>query len=87
MTKKITQLIEEHKIKSKLLDTRDPNVEAERMSEGLQKTGAPILEKEELLPWRESQQRAVTMLKEDRNQNGKRQTELKITRNKARKLS
>jgi hypothetical protein len=87
MTKKIAQLIEEQKNRSKLLDTRDPNVEAERMSEGSQKTEAPVPEKEELLPWRESQQRAVTMLKEDRNQNGKRQTELKITGKKARKLS
>jgi hypothetical protein len=87
MTKKIAQLIEEQKNRSKLLDTRDPNVEAERMSEGSQKTEAPVPEKEELLSRRESQQRAVTMLKEDRNQNGKRQTELKITGKKARKLS
>ena len=46
MTKKIAQLIEEHKNISKLLDTRDPNVEAERMSEGSQKTEAPVPEKE-----------------------------------------
>jgi hypothetical protein len=87
MTKKIAQLIEEHKNRSKLLDTRDPNVEDERMSEGSQKTEAPVPEKEELLPQRESQQRTVTMLKEDRNQNGKIQTELNITGKKARKLS
>jgi hypothetical protein len=34
MTKNIAQLIEEHKNRSKLLNTRDPNVEAKRMSEG-----------------------------------------------------
>jgi hypothetical protein len=87
MTKNIAQLIEEQKNRSKLLDTRDPNVKVERMSQGSQKTEAPVPEKEKLLPWRESQQRALTMLKEDRNQNGKRQTELKITRKKARNLS
>jgi hypothetical protein len=65
-------LVEEKKNRSKLLDSKDPNVEAEIISEGLQKTKAPILEKEKLLPLRESQQHAVTMLKEDRNQNGKR---------------
>ena len=45
MTKKISQLIEEHKNRSKLLNTRDPNVKDERMSEGSQKTKAPIPEK------------------------------------------
>jgi hypothetical protein len=36
---------------------------------------------------KESQQREVTMLKGDKNQNGKRNTETKITGKKARKLS
>jgi secreted PhoX family phosphatase len=36
---------------------------------------------------KESQQREVTMPKEDKNQNGKRNTEMKITGKKARKLS
>jgi hypothetical protein len=44
MTKKIAQLIEEQK---KLLDTRDPNVEAERMSENSWKTEVSIPDKEE----------------------------------------
>jgi hypothetical protein len=35
----------------------------------------------------ESQQREVTMPKEYKNQNGKRNTETKITKKKARKLS
>jgi hypothetical protein len=34
----------------------------------------------------ESQQRAVTMSKEDKDQNGKRDTEIKLTGRKARKL-
>jgi hypothetical protein len=38
-------------------------------------------------PRKESQQRAVTMSKDDKNQNGKRITETKLTRRKARKLS
>ena len=50
MTKKIAQLIDEQKNRSKLLDTRDPNVKAELMSQGSQKTKAPIPEKEKLLP-------------------------------------
>jgi hypothetical protein len=38
-------------------------------------------------PRKESQQREVNMTKEDKNRNGKRTTETKLTRRKARKLS
>jgi hypothetical protein len=90
MTRRIAQLIEEQENRSKLFRTRDPDVEATRTLEDPQKTEVPIPDKEEILPLsprREPQQRAVTMLKEDRNQNEKRQTELKITGKKARKIS
>jgi hypothetical protein len=90
MTRRIAQLIEEQENRSKLFHTRDPDVEATRTLEDPQKTEVPIPDKEEILPLsprREPQQRAVTMLKEDRNQNEKRQTELKITGKKARKIS
>jgi hypothetical protein len=70
------------------LETLD--VEAARTLEDSQETEVPILDKEEVLPLnprKESQQRAVTMLKEDKNQNGKRTTETKLTGKKARKQS
>jgi hypothetical protein len=47
-------------------------------------------DKEEVFPStlrKESQQREVTMPKEDKNQNGKRNNEMKLTGKKARKLS
>jgi hypothetical protein len=90
MTRRITQLIEEQENRSKLFDTRDPDVEAVGTSEDSQKTEVPIPDKEKVLPLnprKESQQRAVTMLKEDKNQNGKRTTETKLTGKKARKQS
>jgi hypothetical protein len=49
-----------------------------------------LLDKQEVLPLnprKESQQRVVTMLKEDKNQNGKTHTEPKLTGKKARNLS
>lgn len=90
MTRRIAQLIEEQENKSKPLIVRGSDVEAERMSEGSQKTEAHVLEKEELLPLglrRESQQREVPMFKENKNQNGKRILETKLTGKKDRKLS
>jgi hypothetical protein len=90
MTRRIAQLIEEQENRSKPLIVRGPDVEAERMSEGSQKTEAHVPEKEELLPLglrRESQQREVPMFKENKNQNGKRIPETKLTGKKARKLS
>jgi hypothetical protein len=38
-------------------------------------------------PTKESQQRAVTMLKDDKNQNGKETTETKLTGKKDRKIN
>jgi hypothetical protein len=60
---------------------------AARPLEYPQKTEVLIPDTEEVLPLKESQQRAVTMLNEDKNQNGKRHTESKLTGKKARKLS
>jgi hypothetical protein len=90
MTSRIAHLIEEKKNRSKLFNTRDSNVEVAITLEDPWKIEVPILEKEEVLsgnPREESQQREVTRSKEDKNQNGKRNTETKLTRKKARKLS
>jgi hypothetical protein len=90
MTRRITHLIEEQKNRSKLFNTRDPDVEVARTLEDPQKIEVPIPDKEEVSPSnlrKESQQREVTMPKEDKNQNGKRHTETKLTGKKARKLS
>jgi hypothetical protein len=90
MTRRITHLIEEQESRSKLFNTSNPDVEAERTLEDPQKTEVPTPDKEEVLsrnPREESQHREVTMTKEDKNQNGKRTTETKLTGKKARKLS
>ena len=74
ITRRITQLIEEQENRLKLFDTRDPDVEAVGTSEDSQKTEVPIPDKENVLPLtrrKEYQHRTVTMLKEDKNQNGK----------------
>jgi hypothetical protein len=90
MTRRIAHLIEEQKNRSKLSNTRDPDVEVARTLEDPQKIEVPIPDKEEVSPStlrKESQQREVTMPKEDKNQNGKRHTETKLTGKKDRKLS
>jgi hypothetical protein len=54
------------------------------------KTETPTPDREEVLPLnprKESQQREVTMPRGDKNQNGKRNNETKITGKKARNLS
>jgi hypothetical protein len=54
-----------------------------------QKTKVPILDADEVLPLiskKESQQCEVTVPKEDKNQNEKRNTEMKLTGKKAGKL-
>jgi hypothetical protein len=74
----------------KLFRTRNLDVEVERTQEDSQKSGAPTPDREEVLPlnpMKESQQHEVTIPKEDKNQNGKRNTKTKITRKKARNLS
>ena len=71
MTRRITHLIEEQKNRSNLFNTRDSDVEVARTLEDPQKTEV-LTAKEEVLPLnprKESQQRTVTMLKEDKNQN------------------
>ena len=83
MTKRIAQLIEEQENKLKPLIIRGLDVENERMSEGAQNPEAHVPEKEELLPLglrRESQQCEVPMFKENKNQNGKRIPETKLTK-------
>jgi hypothetical protein len=90
MTRRIAHLIEEQENRSKLFRTRNLDVEVERTQEDSQKSGAPTPDREEVFPlnpMKESQQREVTMPKGDKNQNGKRNTETKITGKKARKLS
>jgi hypothetical protein len=90
MTRRITQLIEEQENISKLVDTRNIDVEAARTLEDPQKTEVLTPDKEKVLPLnirKESQQCAVTMLKEDKNRNGKQTTQTKIIGKKARKQS
>jgi hypothetical protein len=72
------------------LRTIYPDVKVERTQEDSQKSREPTPYREEVLPlnpMRESQQRKVAMLKGDKNYNGKRNTETKITGKKDRKLS
>jgi hypothetical protein len=83
-------LIEEQENRSKLPDTRSPDVEATGTSEDILKAEISTPDKEEVIhlnPRKESQQREVTMSKENKNQNGKRTTEMKLTGKKARKIS
>jgi hypothetical protein len=61
-----------------------------RPSTDPQKFEVPIPNKEQVLsgnPREESQQHEVTRSKDDKNQNGKRNTEMKLTGKKDRKLS
>jgi hypothetical protein len=63
MTRRITHLIKEQENISKIFNTRNLDVEAERTLEDSQETEVPISDKEEVLPLsprRESQQRKVT---------------------------
>jgi hypothetical protein len=90
MTRRIAHLIEEQENRAKLFKTRDLDVEVGSTLEDPQKTEVPIPDTDEVLPLisrKESQQREVTLPKEDKNQNGKRNSETKLTGKKARKLS
>jgi hypothetical protein len=81
MTRRITQLIEEQENRAKLFKTRDLDVKVRGTLEDPQKTEVPIPYTGEVLPLisrKESHQREVTMPKGDKNQNGKRNTEMKI---------
>jgi hypothetical protein len=75
MTRRIAHLIEEQENQAKLFPTRDLDVEVGRTLEDPQKTEVPIPGTDEVLPLisrKEPQQREVTLPKEDKNQNGKR---------------
>ena len=90
MTRRIAHLIEEQENISKLFRTRNLDVEVGRTQADSQASRAPTPERKEVLPlnpMKESQQREVTMPKEDKNQNRKRNIEMKITRKKDRKLN
>ena len=90
MTRRIEHLIEEQKNKSQLFHNNDVDIKVVRTLEDPHKTEIPIPDNKELLPLnrrKESQHRKVTMSKEDKNQNGKRNTETKLTGKKARMLS
>jgi hypothetical protein len=90
MIRRITYLMEEQENRSKLLNTRDLDVEAIRELEERKKTKILNPYNEGVLPLdlkKESQHHEVTMSREDKNQNGKRMTETKLTGKKARKLS
>jgi hypothetical protein len=65
------------------------DVEVERTQEDSKKNRAPTPDREEVFPLnptKESQQHEVTMPRGDKNQNGKRNTKMRITGKKARKL-
>jgi hypothetical protein len=74
----------------KLFNTNNPDVKDVRTLEYPQKIEVPTPDKDEVLSRNhreEYQQCEVTMLKEDKTQNGKRTTEMKLTEKKDRKLS
>jgi hypothetical protein len=85
MARRIVHLIEEYEDKSKKLRSRDLAIKVERTQEGLknlsmQKRRAytPKTIREEILPlklMKDPQQYQVTMIREDKNKNGKRNPE------------
>jgi hypothetical protein len=86
MTRRIMHLIEEQENRSKLFRTRDLGAKVE----GIQESREPTPDREEVLtlnPSKYHQQRVVIMPREDKNQNGKGNTETQITGKKARKLN
>jgi hypothetical protein len=90
MTRRIVQLREEHENKSKLCNTRDLDVKATKALGDSQKIGSFVSDIDKVAPMslgRGPQQHKVTMSKENKNQNGKRITEMKLIGKKDRKLS
>jgi hypothetical protein len=95
MARRIAHLLEEQEDQSKLLRTRDLDVEVERTQEDLkhlsiQESRAPTPEREEVLPsnpMKDPPQCKVTMPRGDKNNNGKRKPVTHITGKKARNLS
>ena len=87
MTRRIQHLIEEHENRSKLFKTRDQDVEAGRTLKDPQNTEVPIPDTDEISPLisrKESQQHEVIIPRGDKNHNGKRNTETKLTGEKDR---
>jgi hypothetical protein len=81
--------MEEQENRSQPLNTRDLDVESIRALEEPQKTKIPN-PCDGVLPLdlkKEPKQCEVTMSREDKNQNGKRMTQTKLTGKKARKIS
>jgi hypothetical protein len=95
MAKRIAHLLKEQENQSKLLRTRNLDIEVERTQEDLkhlsvQESRARTPNREEVLvlnPRKYHQHHEVTMTRGDKNQNGKRNIETHITGKKARKLS
>jgi hypothetical protein len=97
MARRIVHLLEEQEDKSKLLRTRDLDVEVEKTQESLKnlsmqqkRAPTPEITREEVFhsePLKDPQQCEVTMLRGDKNKNGKRHPVTQITGKKARKLS
>jgi hypothetical protein len=90
MTRRIAHLIEEQENQEKLFQTRDLDVKVGRTLEDRQKIEVPIPGTNEVLTFisrKKPQQHEVTLSKEDKNQNGKRNSETKLTGKKAIKLS
>jgi hypothetical protein len=95
MAKKIVHLLKEQEDQSKILRTRDLDVEVERIQEDLkhlfvQESRAPTPKREEVLPsnpMKDPPQCEVTMPRVDKNDNGKRKPMTQISGKKARKLS
>jgi len=95
MTKRITHLLKEKEDQLKLLRARHQNIEIERKQEDLrylsvQENREHTPNREEVFPLNPSkghQQREVTMPREDKNQNEKRNIETKMIRKKDRKLN
>jgi hypothetical protein len=90
MTRRITYLMEEQENRSQLLNTRNLDVEAIRALEEPKKTKIPNPYDEGVLPLdmkKEPKKCEGTMSREDKTQNGKMMTEIKLTGKKARKLS
>ena len=82
MTRRITQLIEKQENRMKPFDTRCPEVKAAKSLRDSQKIGVFVLDIDEVVPLspgKGPQQREVPIPKENKNQNGKITTEMKLT--------
>jgi hypothetical protein len=83
-------LIEEQENQSKLFDPRSPDVKTAKALGDSHKIEVSISDIDKVVPLslgREPQQREVTIPKENKNQNGNKTIEMKLTGKKARKIS